>query len=166
MFLSKRRSLFLTLSVLVLAGIAFAPPTVFAYKKVVIEFEPGWCPPGVNSNAVKSQIIAGVNGYYSWAGTLFSLATVGTDFHKKLIVKDEAGSAGWEPRCVSTGYVYGGTYKTAFANSSNFLNSTAVGRAIGIAAAHEEHIAHPGATTIVVVTDFGQCVRPDQSPGE
>jgi len=147
-----RSTLGLLLAVMLLAAFCF-PPDAMAYKKLVIEFQPGWCPPGVNSNAVKSMIIANVKSYYSFAGTLFSVATNGTDFHKKLIVNAQApgNDAGYEPRCVSTGYVYGGTYKSAFANSTNFLNSSAIARAIGIAVAHEaghhfgaKHNSNPG----------------------
>jgi hypothetical protein len=134
----------LTFAALLLAGILLFPSDCLAVKNIKIVFEPGWAPAGVDEGNLQDQVVARMRSQLGFGGTNVNIFTNNntTSFHKEVIFK--AARNGWVVGhhfvCKSTNYVYGGTFKTAFANTPALLNSTAAARVYARTGVHE--VAH------------------------
>lgn len=138
---SPCRVAWIGVAALLAAVLLLSPTDCPAGKNIKIEFEPGWAPAGVDEGNLQDQVVARLKSQFGFGGADVNVFTNNntTTFHKKVIYK--AARNGWTVGhhfvCKSTNYVYGGTFKTAFANSPALLNSTAAARVYARTGAHE-----------------------------
>ena len=140
---SSCRAAVIAISLLLVGAVFLTAGDCWASKRVKLQFQPGWAPAGVDEASVQSQVVQRFQDHFGFAGTNMYVFTNcnTTDYDKRILINTEKPAedcvVGSHVVCKSDNYVYGGTIKSAFANTPGLLNSAGVARVVARTAAHE-----------------------------